>query len=80
MEDEEVRRILSSLLFYIFKYDEDPGGKHNFRHLRKLYTGLPSETKRQITQKALASDPEMKILIKNRKKHNKRKKKCLYEC
>lgn len=56
-------KILSSKLFDIFKYDEDPEGAFDFKALRHVYRGLPSETKKQITEDALALDPEVRDVL-----------------
>lgn len=61
--NKESVRILSSKLFDIFKYDEDPEGAFDFRALRHFYRGLPSETKKQITQDALALDPDVEAVL-----------------
>ena len=61
--NKESIKILSSKLFDIFKYDEDPEGAFDFRELRHFYRELPSETKKQITQNALALDPDVEAIL-----------------
>jgi len=61
--NKENVRILSSKLFDIFKYDEDPEGAFDFRALRHVYRGLPSEMKKQIAENALALDPDVKDVL-----------------
>lgn len=61
--NKESVKILSSKLFDIFKYDEDPERAFDFRALRHVYRGLPSETKKQITEDALALDPEVRDVL-----------------
>lgn len=61
--NEKGIKILSTLLFDIFKYKNDPKGENDFLELRKLYRDLPLEIKRQITKNALMADPELEVII-----------------
>lgn len=62
MNDNAVK-ILSILLFDIFKYEQDPKGENDFPKLRQLYRELPLEMKRQITKEAIRRDPEFDLIL-----------------
>ena len=61
--NEKGIKILSTLLFDIFKYEKDPKGENDFLELRQLYRALPLEIKRQITKNALMADLELEVII-----------------